>query len=89
MSLLKLAAAEISYNKNQIEDNREASKYEIFKMAADATKALDKLKKTDDTHIQTRLQNLELELASVLNSLRSKSEEINSKEVHYSITLDF
>ncbi|XP_027098537.1 protein PTST homolog 2, chloroplastic [Coffea eugenioides] len=74
-------AAEISYNKNQIEDSREASKYEIIKLAADVTKALDKLKETDNTLIQTRLQNLELELASALNSLRFKSEEINSKEV--------
>nr|XP_027095759.1 protein PTST homolog 2, chloroplastic-like isoform X2 [Coffea arabica] len=74
-------AAEISYNKNQIEDSREASNYEIIKPAADVTKALDKLKETDNTLIQTRLQNLELELASALNSLRFKSEEINSKEV--------
>lgn len=81
VSNIEFEAAEIFYNKNQTEDNREASEYEIIKTAADAMKALDKWKEIDNTHIQTRLQNLELELASALNSLRSKSEEINSKQV--------
>ncbi|KAL3511179.1 hypothetical protein ACH5RR_030580 [Cinchona calisaya] len=73
-------AAEISYNGNLME-KKEASKDEIIATAADATKALDKWKETNNVDIQTHLKHLELELASALHLLRSKSEEINSKEV--------
>lgn len=74
-------AAEISYNKNRKEKKGETSKDVIISKAADDTDGWDKWKEMDNTQIRTRLQHLELELASALHSLRSKSEEIKLKEV--------
>lgn len=82
----KIAAAEISFSENRVENRGESSKDEIIVTAADAVQALDKWKGTIcNKHIQTRLQHLELDIASALHALRSKSEEINSKVVYSSI----
>ncbi|KAL3501322.1 hypothetical protein ACH5RR_035771 [Cinchona calisaya] len=87
-SKAEFEAAEIPYNENQVENRGEASKYEIIATAADANRTLDKWKETNDDHIKTPLQHLELELASALHSLRSKSEVINTNEVLASSSSD-
>ncbi|XP_059648895.1 protein PTST homolog 2, chloroplastic [Cornus florida] len=69
-SNVEFEAGEISFDENQMGVEK------------DASEALDGRKNIDHSHIRTRIQHMELELASALRLLQSKSEELISKEGH-------
>ncbi|CAL5428891.1 unnamed protein product [Camellia sinensis] len=75
-------AAEISFNDNQIHEEKDATEYEVLATMEGSTEALDKQEAINHKEIRTRLQQMELELASALHLLRSKSEELVFKEGH-------
>ncbi|GMP94148.1 hypothetical protein CsSME_00043706 [Camellia sinensis var. sinensis] len=74
-------AAEISFNDNQIHEEKDATEYEVLATMEGSTEALDKQEAINHKEIRTRLQQMELELSSALHLLRSKSEELVFKEV--------
>lgn len=69
----KCAAAEISYSKNQVEQNKEAVKTGITASTENNPEALDGYV-INHNQIRTRLRHLECELNTALHSLRSKRE---------------
>ncbi|CAL5431096.1 unnamed protein product [Camellia sinensis] len=75
-------AAEISFNDNQIHEEKDATEYDVLATMEGSTEALDKQEAINHKEIRTRLQQMELELASALHLLRSKSEELVFKEGH-------
>ncbi|CAA2969167.1 Hypothetical predicted protein [Olea europaea subsp. europaea] len=66
-------AAEISYSKNQVEQNKEAVKTGITASTENNPEALDGYV-INHNQIRTRLRHLECELNTALHSLRSKRE---------------
>lgn len=70
---LKCAAAEVSYSKNQVVQNKEAVNNGIT-ASIENIPALDR-HDINHNQIRTRLRHLECELNTALDSLRSKREE--------------
>ena len=60
---------------------KDDSKEEMLAITNGFTEPLDKQKVSSHNDIRTRLWHMELELASSLSLLKSKSEEVVTKEV--------
>ncbi|XP_031125760.1 protein PTST homolog 2, chloroplastic-like isoform X1 [Ipomoea triloba] len=77
---IEFEAAEIAFSQNR-EGERNASMDDIDLLAESATDDLHRQNGNNHNNIRTRLMHLEVELASALQLLRSKSEEYISREV--------
>lgn len=82
------AAAEITFNKSTGVGVMDDSNHELLEIRDGTCDSLDRGKdvsscgeKINSNHIQIRLQHLELELASALRSLTSKSDEFITQKV--------
>ncbi|XP_059278282.1 protein PTST homolog 2, chloroplastic-like isoform X3 [Lycium ferocissimum] len=75
------AAGEVALGKSWIEGTTETLGDDVVNITEKRSKALQRLKNDNHNEISTRLQHLELELSLTLRSLKSKSEELSSKEV--------
>ncbi|CAI9775315.1 unnamed protein product [Fraxinus pennsylvanica] len=80
-------AAEISYSKNQVEQNKEAANTQITASTENNPEALGR-HEINHNQIRTRLRHLECELNTALHSLRSKREEFVLDEVSGSSSSD-
>ncbi|XP_059278281.1 protein PTST homolog 2, chloroplastic-like isoform X2 [Lycium ferocissimum] len=74
-------AGEVALGKSWIEGTTETLGDDVVNITEKRSKALQRLKNDNHNEISTRLQHLELELSLTLRSLKSKSEELSSKEV--------
>ncbi|XP_075077918.1 protein PTST homolog 2, chloroplastic isoform X5 [Nicotiana tabacum] len=75
------AAGEVALGKSSIEVKSEAAGDDLVNITGSRTEALRRWKNENHNEISTRLQHLELELSLTLHSLKSKSKELNLKEV--------
>lgn len=76
----KCAAADIFLSENQVERDK-ASINERIIAAEEYAEALDCHEGSNQNQVQTRLENMELELTTALQFLRSKKEGYIAKEV--------
>ncbi|KAL0372431.1 UNVERIFIED_CONTAM: protein PTST2, chloroplastic [Sesamum calycinum] len=76
-----LEAAEISFCKNQVQNNQETYHDGVTVTPEEYSEACSRHEDTNHNQIQIRLQHLELELTSALCSLRSKREQSFPEEV--------
>lgn len=76
---MQYAAAEICFRKDTEEGKNRNSQNDRFSIKIGAPEGVDRWNEIDSNQIQTRLKQLELELASTLHSIRSTSKEIIPK----------
>ncbi|XP_011071037.1 uncharacterized protein LOC105156567 isoform X1 [Sesamum indicum] len=76
-----IEAAEISFSKNQVENNQETYHDGITVTTEEYAEACSRHEGTNHNQIRTRLQHLELELTTALCFLRSKREQSFPEEV--------
>ncbi|KAL0327206.1 UNVERIFIED_CONTAM: protein PTST2, chloroplastic [Sesamum angustifolium] len=76
-----LEAAEISFSKNQVENNQETYHDGVTVTPEEYAEACSRHEDINHNQIRIRLQHLELELTSALCSLRSKREQSFPEEV--------
>ncbi|XP_057509292.1 protein PTST homolog 2, chloroplastic-like [Actinidia eriantha] len=81
-------AGEINLNVDRMLAAKDASKEEMIAITNGSTELLAKQKVSSHNDIRTRLQHMELELASSLSLLKSKSEEVVTKDGHESSSND-
>ncbi|PSR85041.1 Protein PTST like [Actinidia chinensis var. chinensis] len=81
-------AGEINLNVDRMLEAKDDSKEEMLAITNGFTEPLDKQKVSSHNDIRTRLWHMELELASSLSLLKSKSEEVVTKEGHESSSND-
>lgn len=72
---------EVDFDKRPNGGKTETSRHDVFTVKENSYGTPERWIYNNHNDISTRLQHLELELSSTLNSLRSKSLEVNSKEV--------
>ncbi|XP_073134103.1 protein PTST homolog 2, chloroplastic [Henckelia pumila] len=82
-------AAEISFEKNIMEHDRETNRDRLTAINGEYGQASDGSEEINLNHIKSRIQHLELELSTALNSLRSKREESITDEVDGFSVSDF
>ncbi|XP_070018877.1 protein PTST homolog 2, chloroplastic-like isoform X2 [Nicotiana tabacum] len=80
-AVLLCTAGEVALGKSSIEGKSEAAGDDLVNITGSRTEALRRWKNENHNEISTRLQHLELELSLTLHSLKSKSKELNLKEV--------
>ncbi|GFZ00121.1 5'-AMP-activated protein kinase-like protein [Actinidia rufa] len=81
-------AGEINLNVDRMLAAKDASKEEMIAITNGSTEPLAKQKVSSHNDIRTRLQHMELELASSFSLLKSKSEEVVTKDGHESSSND-
>ncbi|XP_075101474.1 protein PTST homolog 2, chloroplastic-like isoform X1 [Nicotiana tabacum] len=78
---IEFEAGEVALGKSSIEVKSEAAGDDLVNITGSRTEALRRWNNENHNEISTRLQHLELELSLTLDSLKSKSKELNLKEV--------
>ncbi|PSS13546.1 Protein PTST like [Actinidia chinensis var. chinensis] len=81
-------AGEINLNVDRMLAEKDTSKEEMLAITNGSMEPLAKQKVSSHNDIRTRLQHMELELASSLSLLKSKSEEVVTKDGHESSSKD-
>lgn len=82
-------AAEISFEKNIMEHDRETYRDRLTAINGESGEAWNVSEEINLNHIKSRIQHLELELSTALRSLRSKREEDITEEVDKISVSDF
>ncbi|XP_052173298.1 protein PTST homolog 2, chloroplastic [Diospyros lotus] len=80
LSNVEFEAAEISFDNNKMHEGKDVSRNEVLAIAKGSGEAMDKRKNMSHNEIRSRIQHLELELASALHLLRSNNEQFAPKE---------